>query len=399
MLKGKNIVLGITGGIAAYKACEIVRELRKAGVSVTAIMTKNACEFITPLTLQTLTKNGVISGQFDLPSEFDVCHINLAKETDLLLVVPATANIIAKFASGIADDFLSTFYLAFRGKILIAPAMNSNMYLHHTTKENIKKLSSLGVEFIEPQTGELACGDEGIGKLAEVSLIIEKVKKTLLQKSDLKGEKILITAGGTQEAIDPVRYITNRSSGKMGYALAKVALARGADVTLVSAPTGIPFPPGAKIINVLSASQMREAVLKNLPESTMIIKAAAVSDFKPQKESYAKIKKDEKESVTLKLEKTPDILLEVGKKKGKRILVGFAAETENLIKNAQKKLKEKNCDLIVANDVTQNGAGFNSDTNIVKLIDRNGKIKDLPKLSKEEVAEKIFDRILNLKKL
>src|SRR3972149_7233158 len=305
MLKGKNIVLGITGGIAAYKACEIVRELRKAGVSVTAIMTKNACEFITPLTLQTLTKSGVISSQFDLPSEFDVCHINLAKETDLLLVVPATANIIAKFASGIADDFLSTFYLAFRGKIVIAPAMNSNMYLHHTTKENIKKLSSLGVEFIEPQTGELACGDEGIGKLAEVSLIIEKVKKTLLQKSDLKGEKILITAGGTQEAIDPVRYITNRSSGKMGYALAKVALARGADVILVSAPTNLPSPAGAKIINVLSASQMKEAVLKNLPESTIIIKAAAVSDFKPKKESYAKIKKDGKEPITLELEKTP----------------------------------------------------------------------------------------------
>ena len=398
MLNGKKITLGITGGIAAYKACEIVRELKKEGASVTAIMTKNSCKFITPLTLQTLTKNRVITEQYDLPSEFDVSHISLGKETDLLLIAPATANIIAKFASGIADDFLSTFYLAFKGKTLIAPAMNSNMYLHPTTKENIKKLSSLGVEFIEPQTGDLACGDEGIGRLAAVSIIIQKIKEALTQRLDLKNEKILITAGGTHEAIDPVRYITNRSSGKMGYALARVALARGADVILVSAPTNLPSPAGSKIINVLSASQMREAVLKNLPESTIIIKAAAVSDFKPKKESYAKIKKDGKEPITLELEKTPDILHEVGKKKGKRLLVGFAAETENLIKNAQKKLKEKNCDLIVANDVTQNEAGFNSDTNIVKLIDRNGKIKDLPKLSKEVVAEKIFDKIINLKK-
>ena len=398
MLNGKHIVLGITGGIAAFKSCEIVRELKKAGARVTAIMTKNACQFITPLTLQTLTGNRVITDMFATPSEFDVYHITLSKEADLLLVAPATANIIAKFANGIADDFLSTFYLAYKGKIFIAPAMNTNMYLHPANKINMEKLSSLGVNFIEPATGELACGDEGVGKLAEVSLIIEKVKKILLQKLDLKGEKILITAGGTQEAIDPVRYITNRSSGKMGYALAKMALARGADVTLVSAPTSLPFPPGAKMINVQSASQMREEVLKNLPESTIIIKAAAVSDFKLKKESYAKIKKDEKESVTLELEKTPDILLEAGKKKGNRLLVGFAAETGNLVKNAQKKLKEKNCDLIVANDVTQLGAGFVSDTNIVTLIDRKGKVEKLPKLTKEEVAEKIFDKILKLKK-
>ena len=398
MLNGKKITLGISGGIAAYKACETARELRRAGASVTAIMTKNACEFITPLTLQTLTKNRVITEQFDIPSEFDVYHITLAKETDLLLVAPATANIIAKFASGIADDFLSTFYLAFKGKILIAPAMNSNMYLHQTTKENINKLSSLGVEFVEPQTGDLACGGEGIGRLAEVSIILQRIEDALTKKLDLKGEHILITAGGTREAIDPVRYITNRSSGKMGYALARVALARGANVTLVSTPTNLPCPSGTKLISVESASQMRDAVLKNLQKSTIIIKAAAVSDFKPKKESYAKIKKNDKESVILELEKTPDILREVGKKKGNRLLAGFAAETENLIKNAQKKLKEKNCDLIVANDVTQLGAGFNSDTNIVKIIDRKGEIENLQKLSKEDVAERIFDRILQLKK-
>ena len=293
MLKGKKIVLGVTGGIAAYKACEIARELRKAGASITAIMTKNACQFITPLTLQTLTGNRVITEMFTLPSEFDVYHITLSKQADLLLVAPATANIIAKFANGIADDFLSTFYLAFKGKILIAPAMNTNMYLHPATKENIKKLSSLGVNFIEPATGELACGDEGIGKLAEVTTIIQKVKETLIQKLDLQGEKILITAGATREAIDPVRFITNYSSGKMGYALANVALKRGAEVTLISGPTTLPSPSGVKLINVESASQMREAVLKNLPKSTIVIKAAAVSDFKPRKKSQTKIKKEE----------------------------------------------------------------------------------------------------------
>jgi len=398
MLKGKKIVLGITGGIAAYKACEIARELRKAEASVTAIMTKNACQFITPLTFQTLTGNRVITEMFTLPSEFDVHHITLSKQADLLLVAPATANIIAKFANGIADDFLSTFYLAFKGKILIAPAMNTNMYLHPATKENIKKLSSLGVNFIEPATGELACGDEGIGKLADVATIIQKVKEVLTQKLDLQGEKILITAGATREAIDPVRYITNYSSGKMGYALANVALKRGAEVTLISGSTNLPSPSGVKLINVESALQMREAVLKNLQKSTIIIKAAAVSDFRPRKKSQTKIKKEEMKSFTLELEKTPDILLEVGKKKNNKFLVGFAAETEELVKNAQVKLKDKNCDLIVANDVTQDGAGFDSDTNIVKLIDRKGKVEDLPKLSKEEIAERIFDRILQLKK-
>ena len=399
MLNGKKIVLGITGGVAAYKACEIVREFKKARASVTAIMTRNACEFITPLTLQTLTGNRVITEMFKLPSEFDVYHISLAKETDLLIVAPATANIIAKFANGIADDFLSTFYLAFQGKVLIAPAMNTYMYLHKTTRENIEKLSSHGVNFIEPGRGELACGEEGIGRLADVPAIVQKADRILNQKSDLRGENVLITAGATREAIDPVRYITNYSSGKMGYSLARVALSRGADVTLISAPTNLQCPVGVKLISLESALQMRDAVMKNLAKATIIIKTAAVSDFRPTKRLKSKIKKEENSSLILELVKNPDILLEVGKKKNNKFLVGFAAETEDLVKNAQRKLKEKNCDLIVANDVTLDGAGFDSDTNIVKLIDRKGRIEELPKLSKEEVAEKIFDKIVKLKRL
>jgi len=318
----------------------------------------------------------------------------LAKETDLLIVAPATANIIAKFANGIADDFLSTFYLAFQGKVLIAPAMNTYMYLHKTTRENIEKLSSHGVNFIEPGRGELACGEEGIGRLADVPAIVQKADRILNQKSDLRGENVLITAGATREAIDPVRYITNYSSGKMGYSLARVALSRGADVTLISAPTNLQCPVGVKLISLESALQMRDAVMKNLAKATIIIKTAAVSDFRPTKRLKSKIKKEENSSLILELVKNPDILLEVGKKKNNKFLVGFAAETEDLVKNAQRKLKEKNCDLIVANDVTLDGAGFDSDTNIVKLIDRKGRIEELPKLSKEEVAEKIFDKIL-----
>ena len=395
MLKRKKIVLGITGGIAAYKSAELTRELIKRGAEVKVIMTANATKFITPLTLQTLSGNPVYTDMFSLIEEYEIGHIALADEADILVIVPATANIIGKIASGLADDLLSTTVMATKAPVLICPAMNSNMYTNDIVKENMSKLASNNYFFIESAYGELACGAEGYGRLPPFDEIIEEIE-SILTESDLTGEKILITAGPTQEPFDPVRYITNYSSGKMGYALATAARRRGADVTLISGPSSLPEPFGVKFFKVSSAIEMRDTVMDNMGDSTVIIKAAAVADFRPATISDDKIKK-ESGLLNLHLERNPDIISEVAEKKGNRILVGFAVETEHLIENARNKMLKKNMDLIVANDVTRDGAGFQSDTNIVKILDREGKVEELPILEKIEVADRILDRIKAIK--
>lgn len=395
MLKGKKIVLGITGGIAAYKSAELTRELIKRGAEVKVIMTANATKFITPLTLQTLSGNTVYTDMFSLIEEYEIGHISLAEEADILVIVPATANIIGKIASGLADDLLSTTVMATKAPVLICPAMNSNMYTNDIVKENMSKLASNNYFFIESAYGELACGAEGYGRLPPLDEIIEEIE-SILTESDLTGEKILITAGPTQEPFDPVRYITNYSSGKMGYALATAARRRGAEVILISGPSSLPEPFGVKFFKVSSAIEMRDTVMDNMGDSTVIIKAAAVADFRPATISDDKIKK-ESGLLNLHLKRNPDIISEVAEKKGDRILIGFAVETENLIENARNKMLKKNMDLIVANDVTRDGAGFQSDTNIVKILDREGQVEELPILEKIEVADRILDRIKAMK--
>jgi len=395
-LKGKNIVLGVTGGIAAYKAAELVRELVHEEAKVHVIMTKNAQAFITPLTLQTLSGNPVITELFSLIGEAKVGHVALADMAEIVVIAPATANIIGKIAAGIADDMLSTVIMATKAPILIAPAMNVHMWANPICQQNVAKLRSLGYYFVEPAVGELACGYEGKGRLAEIPDIIEEIK-SLLSPQDFAGEKILVTAGPTAEPLDPVRFISNNSSGKMGFALARAALRRGAEVTLISGPTHLPAPKKSKFISVRTAQEMRQAVLENFSEANFLLMAAAVSDFRPKEMAEQKIKKTSLK-LSLELEQNPDILAEVGQIKGTRVIVGFAAETEDLIKNAQKKLTEKNLDLIVANDLTMPGAGFAVDTNIVKILDRSGKVEELPLLTKEELADYLLDRLKSLKK-
>lgn len=396
-MKGKEIIVGITGGIAAYKAAEFVRLLIKEGANIHVVMTKNAQQFITPLTFQTLSGNPVITELFTLIEEKNISHISLADLAHLIVIIPATANIIGKIANGIADDFLTTMVMATKAPVLFVPSMNVNMWENEILQKNIRILIERGYQFIEPEEGELACHWYGKGRLPELNEVIEKIEEIFSPK-DLKGEKILITAGPTQEPIDPVRFITNRSSGKMGYALAKIAKRRGGDVVLISGPTFLQNPrKDIKIIKIRTAQEMEKEVLRHLEESTVVIKAAAVSDFKPRSISENKIKKDGS-SINLELEETTDILKEIGRLKGNRIIVGFAAETEDLIKNAQKKLVEKNLDFIVVNDVTKPEAGFEVDTNLVKIIYPNGEIKDLPLLSKDEVSKIILDEIVCLLK-
>ena len=395
MLKGKKIVLGVTGGIAAYKAAELVRELVRSGAEVFVIMTRGAQEFITPLTLQTLSGNKVATELFSLVEESEIGHISLADRADILIIVPATANIIGKIAGGIADDMLSTVVMATQAPVLLAPAMNVHMWENSITQENIQKLRARGYHFIDPEAGELACGYEGKGRLAELPAIVEEVQ-TLLSPKDYSGETLLVTAGPTEEPIDPVRFLSNRSSGKMGFAVSRAALRRGAQVTLVSGPTALTPPPHVRFIPVRTAAQMRGAVLENLQTASILVMAAAVSDFRPQGPREEKIKKS-KANLTLPLELNPDILYEAGQKKGTRLLIGFAAETHDLLQNARQKLAEKNLDLIVANDVSLAGAGFAVDTNIVKLIDRRGNIEEPPLMGKEEVADLILDRVVKLR--
>ena len=393
MLKGKQIVVGITGGIAAYKVAELVRQFRKRDAAVDVIMTRNAQHFVTPLTFQTISGHPVFT---DLFSSYqpEISHIALADKADILIIAPATANIIAKIASGLADDLLSTVALATTAPLLIAPAMNTKMWENPITQDNVKKLKERGVTIVDPSTGELACGYEGKGRLAAIEDIVDKTL-TILTTKDLQGERILITAGPTHEPIDPIRMLTNRSSGKMGYALAEASYRRGA-VLLVTGPTTLMPLDHIHTIHVTNAFEMDKAVAKHYKSCSIVIKAAAVSDYRPKKSFREKMKKTHK-TLTLELERNPDILYKMGKNKGNRFLVGFAAETKNLISQAKAKLDRKNLDLIIVNHALQKDGGFGSDSNEVTIIDYEGKVETLPRLEKAELAEKILDTIKAVK--
>jgi phosphopantothenoylcysteine decarboxylase / phosphopantothenate---cysteine ligase len=394
MLKDKKIVLGITGGIAAYKAAELTRALIREGAEVRVIMTKSAAEFITPLTLQTLSGNPVYMDMFVPTEKYDMAHIALAEFADAFVIAPATGNIIGKIASGISDDLLSTTIMATDKPTLICPAMNDKMLANPAVQENINRLRKYGYTVMESATGELACKTRGAGRLPEIESIMEEIEIQLTPK-DLKGEKILITAGPTEEPLDPVRFITNLSSGKMGYALARVANRRGAEVTLITGRTNLSLPQVFKTVSVRTAQEMYDAVMKNSKGSSIIIKAAAVADYGPECLAKEKIKKSDP-ILSLKLKRNPDIISEIGKIKGNRILVGFAMETQNLLANAREKLKQKNLDLIVANSLCEEGAGFQTDTNIITIIDSRGRTEALPKMTKNEAAERILDRVCEL---
>jgi phosphopantothenoylcysteine decarboxylase/phosphopantothenate--cysteine ligase len=395
ILMDKEIILGVTGGIAAYKAAELVRELIKKGAKVRVVMTRNAQEFITPLTFQTLSCNPVQTDLFSLTEDSRIGHVALADMADIVVIAPATANIIGKVANGIADDFLSTMIMATKCPVLFAPSMNVNMWESVAVKQNGEKLKKAGYHFIGPEEGDLACEVIGKGRLAAVADIVERIEGLLTEK-DMNGKRILITAGPTHEPIDPVRFITNRSSGRMGFALAKMATRRGADVILISGPTHLPVPGGnIRFVPVGTASEMREAVLEHYGECSVIIKAAAVSDYHPKSVSKQKLKKLDA-SASLELERNPDIIGEIGSLKGDRVLVGFAAETRDLIVNARKKLKEKYLDLIVANDVSRSDSGFATETNKVVIIDSRGKVDPLPLKSKDEVANIILERVVEI---
>jgi phosphopantothenoylcysteine decarboxylase/phosphopantothenate--cysteine ligase len=394
MLKGKKIVVGITGGIAAYKAAELVRQLCKRDAEVDVIMTSNAQQFVTPLTFQTISTHPVHTDLFG-SYQPEIAHIALADKADLLIIAPATANIIAKCATGLADDLLSSVVLSTAAPVLIAPAMNTKMWDNPVTQQNVATLKERGFTFTGPATGELACGYEGKGRLAELDDILEETIALVTEK-DLQGEHILITAGPTQEQVDPIRFLTNRSSGKMGYALAQASQKRGAEVLLVTGPTTINPPPHIRTIPVTSALDMDKAVSRHYKSCTIVIKTAAVADYRPKKFSREKMKKTQK-SLTLELERNPDILYKLGKNKGKRFLVGFAAETKNLISQAKGKLDRKNLDLIVVNHALQKEGGFGSDNNEVTLIDYEGRVETLPRMEKTGLADKILDRIKELK--
>ena len=391
MLASKTIVLGITGSIAAYKAAEIASKLTQAGARVEVVMTKEATKFITPLTLRNLTGRPVVSDMWELNSEFSVEHVALAEAADVVVIAPATANIIAKLASGIADDMLTCLVLATKAPIIIAPAMNDNMFQNQVTQDNLSKLKARGFTIISPSYGRLASGKVGQGRLAELEEIIDTIKMVLEKRGDLAGKRIVVTAGGTREPIDPVRFISNRSSGKMGYSIAEEARDRGAEVTLISAST-LPQPQGVKFIQVETALEMKRAVQGALNDAHALIMAAAVADYKPIKMEKEKIKKDSP-TLLLELERTPDILGEV---EGDFLKIGFAAESKDLLKNAQAKLEAKNLDLVVANDITEPDSGFGSDKNKVTLIFKDGRVEELPLLPKREVAQKILDKVAEL---
>jgi len=392
MLRSKTIVLGVTGGIAAYKAAEIASQLTQAGAKVNVIMTEEAVQFISAVTFRALTGRPVVTEMFDLASEFSIEHVSLAKAADIVVIAPATANIIAKLAAGIADEMLCCTVLATKAPVLIAPAMETNMYTNPITQENLSKLRARDFVIVGPATGWLASGKVGLGRLADINDIIGSVRQALGRGGDLTGRHIVVTAGGTQEPVDPVRYLSNRSSGKMGYALAEAARDRGAKVTLISAPASLPEPVGVNVIRVCTAEEMRQAVENVTVQADSLIMAAAVADYRPRKRAKDKIKKG-KAGLTLELECTPDIL---GTVKGDFIKVGFAAESSNVLENARAKLKQKRLDLIVANDITASDSGFGTDTNRVTIIDRKGKIDSLPLLSKREVADRVLDQVAAL---
>ncbi len=396
MLKGKNIVLCVSGGIAAYKAAGVASSLVKLGARVDVIMTRHACEFVAPLTFRSITKTPVVTDMFAEPMTLEIEHISLAQRADAFVIAPATANVIGKIAGGIADDMLSTTVMATRAPVIIAPAMNTNMYENPIVQENIKKLSSLGYIFIEPDSGRLACGADGKGRLPEPEAIVERVCLEIAREKDLAGLKVLVTAGPTREAIDPVRFISNYSTGKMGYAVARMASLRGAEVTLVSGPTALSAPMGVKLVRVNSAEDMYTAVTDFSREADIIVKTAAVADFRPAAANENKIKKDG--SVPeIKLEKTRDILAELGKNKpAGQALVGFCMETEELIASAEKKLKSKNLDIIAANDLNTPNVGFAADTNTVALLFADGSRSYTVSGKKEHVADTILSEALRV---
>jgi phosphopantothenoylcysteine decarboxylase/phosphopantothenate--cysteine ligase len=391
MLTDKKIIVGISGGIAAYKACEIVRRLKKLSAQVIVVMTENAQKFITPLTLETLSENEVVTEMFPERKVVGVRHVSLAQWADLILIAPATANIVGKIRAGIADDILTTVVISAKSPVMFAPAMNVNMWENPIFLENVEYLKGKGYKFIEPETGALACGT-GKGRLPEPETIVGEVIRLLTGKRDLEGRSILVTAGRTQEPLDPVRYLSNRSSGKMGYALAEVARRRGAKVTLISGPTALPVPAGVDLVQTETAKEMHSAVRSRFGKANALIMAAAVSDFIPSIVSPRKTKRTEEE-VLLKLKPSVDILKEMGERKKRQVLVGFSLETEDEIKNSKRNLTEKNLDLVVVNNPNVPGAGFEVDTNQVIIIDKKGKIEKLPLLPKREVAEKVLDRV------
>ena len=397
-LTGRNIVLGVTGGIAAYKSAELVSRLRHLGAHVHVIMTRNATEFVSPLTFQTLSANQVVTDTFQAPEYWNVEHVALAKLAEIFLIAPATANIMAKMAAGIADDMLSTTVLATKAPILLAPAMNTGMWTAPATQLNRKILAERGVRFTGPDSGILACGDEGTGRMSEPEEIVSAVIDMLSRKNDLEGLKVLVTAGGTKERLDPVRYITNDSSGKMGFALAEAARDRGAEVTAVYGSVSVPVPAGIRTIAIESAQDLYDVMMQETVSQDVVIQAAAVCDYRFEDVKSFKIKKEKGRPLTLTLTENPDIAQAVGEKKKKgQILVGFAAETDHVKKNASAKLKQKHLDLIVANDVTAPGAGFNVDTNIATLITRDGE-EEQPLQSKRSLADAILDKVLSLRK-
>lgn len=393
-MKGKTVVLGITGSIAAYKMANVASALIKRGADVHVIMTENATKFIHPITFETLTNHKCLVETFDRNFQFHVAHVSLAKQADVMLIAPASANVIGKMAHGIADDMLTTTVLACKAPILVAPAMNTNMLENAIVQENIEYLRQHGMTIIQPDAGRLACGDTGSGKLAKEETLIEYIEYALVKEKDLAGKKVLVTAGPTQEAIDPVRYITNHSSGKMGYAIAKAARSRGAKVTLVSGKTNLETPLGVNRIDVVSAKEMFEAVTLRAPEQDIIVKAAAVADYRPSQIAEQKMKKSEG-SMAIELERTDDILQYVGeRKKENQLICGFAMETEHLLERAEEKRKRKNLDMIVANSISQEGAGFQGDTNIVTIITEDGQ-KPIAKMSKDAIAHVILDELVN----
>lgn len=398
MLKGKKIVLGVTGGIAVYKAVDLVSRLRKQGCEVRVVMTKHAQQFVTPLTFKEISGNAVATSMWNSNQEFNVEHIALANWADAFLVAPATANILAKMTYGIADDLLSTTLLAAQAPIVVCPAMNTGMYLNAATQENIAKLQSRGITVMPPASGHLACGTSGPGRLPEPQQIVEFMSSFFAgREGDLRGLKVLVTAAGTREPIDPVRFVGNRSSGKMGYAVAQMAAERGAEVLLISGPSALAVPPNVKAVQVESTNEMLEACLAAYDGVDIVIKAAAVADYRPRDVADQKIKKKTDDALIVVMDKNPDILKTLGAKKTHQVLVGFAAETQNLLANAREKVVKKNLDMIVANDVTAAGAGFNSDTNIVKFLYANGDVCELEQMPKVDVANRILDEVLRIR--
>lgn len=395
-LSGKRVLLGVTGSIAAYKAVELLRLLVKAGAEVQVVMTEAATKFVAPLTFETLSRQEVLLDMWSLAYSHRIGHIEATQRADLFVVAPASARTIARLALGLADDFLGCIYLASRCPVVVAPAMDVDMLEHPALQDNLKRLRERGVHVVEPDTGPLASGLVGRGRLADLSAIVTVVERLFAPAQDLSGQMVLVTAGPTREPLDPVRFLSNRSSGRMGYAIAEAAAARGAQVVMVSGPTALQPPSNVDVIHVETADEMRRAVLAKLPMAHVVIKAAAVADFRPKRRADRKIKKDQAIPEEIVLEPTEDILAEVGRRKGERILVGFAAETDDLVTNARAKLTRKNVDLMVANDVRQPGAGFDVETNVVQILDAAGGVETLPLLSKREVADRILNRVVTL---